>query len=570
MKTNKIICLLTALAVLLAALGLPAFAGEETDVSTLYKAKDVTDTWDDSEAVHIDLSDVTDGALTVSQAGDYLLSGSLDGQIVVEAPKDAKVRLILNGVTVTSASGPAVYEKQADKLIVTLAEGSVNTLTAGSPVTDGDDTVGAALYAEDDLSLNGKGALYTVSGEKHGIQSKADLIIANGFIQVQAGGDGIRGRNSVLVLDGSITVNAGGDGIVATRDDKDGKGWVLIAGGSLSITTGSGAGEVRPSANSQMGRGGWNGRNSYAGASSDSGVSQKGIKAATDLTVQGGTLTLDCADDGLHAVNVTVSGGTLSILSGDDGIHADELALVSGGTVDIAQSYEGIEGKDVSVSGGYITVVSSDDAVNASGGSDGSGFAGGWGQRGGFGAGDGTLAISGGELYVSAGGDGLDSNGSILITGGVTGVWAVTNGGEGTIDFTGTGSITGGTLIVASTQGSMFDSGTLSGQAMMYITLSSAQAAGSEVAVRDANGNVLASFTPKGAFNTLTVSCASLSAGDQMSVTAAGQTVYSGQMTDNYASSAGGWGNPGGFGGQGGWGNPGGFGSQGGRGGRGR
>ena len=565
MKKPKSISVFIALALLVVTL-CPAAAGAETDVSQLYKNKDVKDSWDENEVTAIDLGKITGGVLSISEEGDYLLSGTLNGQIVIESSKDAKVRLILSGVTVTASSGPAIYEKQADKLIVTLAEGSVNKLTAGSPVTDGDDTIGAALYAEDDLSINGNGALYAVSAEKHGIQSKADLIVANGFIRVTSGADGIRGRNSVLVLDGSVTVNADGDGIVATRDDKDGKGWVVIANGSISVTAGAGAGEVRASANSQMGWGGWNGRNGSAYVSEDSGVSQKGIKAAAELTVLGGSITIDSADDALHAVNVTVSGGTMSIRSGDDGIHADETLQIGGGEIDIAQSYEGVEGKDVIISGGYITVVSSDDAVNASGGSDGSGFAGGWGKRGGFGAGDGSLSISGGSLFVSAGGDGLDSNGSISITGGVIGVWAVTNGGEGTVDFTGTGSITGGTLIVASTQGSMFDSGTLSGQAIMYISLSSAQAAGSEVEIKDANGNTLASFTPQGSFSTLTVSCASLGAGDRMSVTVAGQTVYSGQMTDNYASASGSYG----FGGQGGRGNPGGFGGQGGWGGRGR
>ena len=98
----------------------------------------------------------------------------------MEVPEDEKVRLILNGVTIVSGEGPAVYEKQADKLIVTLAEGTVNTLTDGPMITDEDDTIGAALYAEDDLSINGTGSLIVNGTEKHGIQSKADLIIADG------------------------------------------------------------------------------------------------------------------------------------------------------------------------------------------------------------------------------------------------------------------------------------------------------------------------------------------------------------------------------------------------------
>ena len=473
MKIKHVFLILIALAVALSAVFLSGTAEEPvTDVSTLYKNKDVDDTWSADDAQTIDLNAWADGSVvTVTVKGDYVLTGSLNGQIVIEAPEDAKVRLILNGVTITSPEGPAIYEKQADKLIITLAEGTENTLTDGAAITDEDDTIGAALYAEDDLSVNGSGSLSVNGTQKHGIQSKADLIIANGTITVSAVLDGIRGRNSVLVLGGEIRVTAGGDGIASTRTDADGKGWIVLAGGSVDIQTGDGAGAVRTSANSM---GGWGRRDDWGSVTSaaEDTISRKAVKAATDLTVLGGTYTFDCADDGLHGANVTVSGGTFSIQSGDDALHADADLIINAGTLDIAQCYEGLEGTNVTVNGGDIRIIASDDGINAAGGTDGSGF-GGWGRGGGMmGEGDdgSLLTVTGGTIAVTAGGDGLDSNGSIRITGGVTGVWAASTGGEGAIDYNGTGTISGGTLIVASAGGMMQSARSLSGQSVMTLS----------------------------------------------------------------------------------------------------
>lgn len=552
MKNKPVFLFLIAMAIMLGALSLHAM-GEEVDVQTLYKNKDVDDSWNAGEAQIIDLNTVPYGStMNITAQGDYVLSGTLNGQIVIEAPKDEKVHVILNGVSITSPEGPAIYEKQSDKLIITLASGTENSLTDGPMIADGDDTIGAALYAEDDLSINGSGSLTANGTQKHGIQSKADLVIANGNITVSAVVDGIRGRNSVLVLNGEISVTAGGDGIVSTRTDTEGKGWIVLAGGDVTVKTGDGAGEARAAANS---KGGFGGRGRWddwgaAADTADQGVSQKAVKAAADLTVLGGVYTLDCADDGLHAVNVTVSGGVFRILSGDDGMHADKEMTVNGGTINIAQSYEGLEGENVTVNGGDIRIVSSDDGINASGGSDGSGF-GGWGRGGRAAAGSGgTLTIAGGEISVTAGGDGLDSNGSILISGGVTGVWAATTMGEGAIDMNGDGTLSGGTLIVASTGGVMQDALGLSGQSIMAISVSGS--AGETLTLQDQSGAALGSFVPENAFDTLMISSAQLQEGDACSVLLGNQTLFQGIMTNNLPTSS-----MGGFGGgrgRGGWG----------------
>lgn len=552
---KRLIAILISICMIVSAFPFMAVAEGNVDLTSLYKAKDTEDTWSTAEAEVIHLEDVSSSELLITKKGDYVLSGTWTGQVVIETGVEDKVRLILNGVTITSPEGPAIYEKQGDKLIITLAEGTENILTDGAAIQDGDDTIGAALYAEDDLSINGTGSLIAHGTVKHGIQSKADLIIANGHITVDSVNDGIRGRNSVLVLDGSISVTAGGDGIVTTREDKAGKGWLIIAGGNIEIQTGEGAGEVRASANSRGGgRGGWGWDNSVSSSNDD--VSQKGIKAAMDLTVLGGTITLNCADDGLHGVNVTISGGMIAIRTGDDGIHGDTETVINGGTIRITQCYEGIEGTNVTINGGEIQIIASDDGINASGGNDASGFGGRGNDR--FSGSDGgMLTIHGGQIEVTASGDGLDSNGSISITGGVTGVWAATTKGEGAIDFNGTGTISGGLVIITSVNGVMEDTSRISGSALVSIPLSTTGTSGQTITVLDGNGETLGSYTPMQSYDSLLIAGEKVQENDTISVKAGDISLFAGNITADMigAPSSGysGFGNRNGNGGFGDW-----------------
>ncbi len=528
--------------IFLLALCLLLIGAEAEEVSSLYKARDVDSSWDAESAEIINLDEISTSLVTLTRAGDYVLSGTLNGQIRIETPKDSKVRLILNGATINSPQGPAVYEKQADKLIVTLADHTENTLKDGEMAVDGDDTIGAALYAEDDLSINGNGKLTVDGTQKHGIQSKADLIIASGNLIVHSIADGIRSRNSVLILDGDIQITAGGDGIVSTRNDTQNKGWIVLAGGKMDIRTGDGAGEVRVSANSKADwgmrgeggfeRGGWESAES-AGSESGSGISQKAVKAAANLTVYGGEYSIDCADDALHGANVTVNGGNFRILSGDDGLHAELEMVVNDGEIDIAQCYEGLEGKNVTVNGGSIRIVASDDGVNAAGGNDGSGFGGrGWGGNVTITEDSGFVTVTGGRIAVNAGGDGLDSNGSIQVTGGAIGIWAATTKGEGAIDFNGTGALDGGFIMLASSGGLMSDTAGLSAETMISVPIGGALGAGTKITVTDDSGSNLGSFTPENGFDTLILAGEGIAVGHSITVLAGKDCLFSGVITD--------------------------------------
>ncbi|MBP3701820.1 MAG: carbohydrate-binding domain-containing protein [Lachnospiraceae bacterium] len=263
----------------------------------------------------------------------------------------------------------------------------------------------------------------------------------------------------------------------------------------------------------------------------DSSTSIKGLKAAGDLIINGGSFVMDCADDAVHSnASVSVNGGTLEIATGDDGFHADDTLTVTDGIINITESYEGFEGLHILVSGGDSKMVTTNDGLNAAGGTDASGFGGnrgdmfGRGGMGGMGSGssDGTIVITGGTVYVKASGDGIDANGTLEIRGGDVIVCGPTTGDTATLDYDLTGVITGGTFI--GTGGSMMAQTFSDSQQGVFAVSVGNMSAGTEIVLTDAAGNVLISYTPELDFAVVILSSPDLVKGESYTITVGGQS----------------------------------------------
>ena len=412
----------------------------------------------DSAAVSVNGSTVT-----VTAAGTYRLSGTLsDGQIVVSAPEEAKVKLILDGAEITNNGSAAILALSADKVIVATAAGSVNKVSSVGEF-DAADNVDAAIFAKCDLNLNGEGTLHVSCETGHGVVTKDDFKMKDGTVSITAAKKGVEGKDSITVEGGTLLIEAGTKGLYSENDENEEDGNIEILGGSVTVTS---------------------------------------------------------QDDSLHAGNsVTVSDGTLILSSGDDGIHADATLSISGGSVTVLKSYEGLEAQVIDVSGGVIDVTASDDGFNAAGGNDGSN---GFGMFGGdpfqtdLNA---SLTISGGQVNVDAGGDGLDSNGALNVSGGVITVSGPTNNGNGALDSGSSAVITGGTVIAAGASGMAENFGGASTQGSILLSFS-AQEAGSTVTITDESGTVLASYTPSKSYNSVVISTEALKVGGTYTVTA--------------------------------------------------
>lgn len=493
------------------------------DAADMFTKRDKQSDYASEDATEISLSDskstcdspavrISDNQITITRAGTYVLSGSLtNGQIVVDASGE-KVQIVLKDASINCDTSAAIYVKSADKVFVTLAENTSNTLTNTKDfVAIDDNNIDAVIFSKSDLSLNGSGTLTIHAAYGHGIVSKDDLVITSGTYDITAARHALSGKDSVRIADGVFTLNAKKDGIHSENTDNDEKGFIYIADGTFSIT---------------------------------------------------------CDSDGMDAEEtLQVDGGTITIAAGDDGLHADGDLVLNDGTVTITKSYEGLEGKTVTITGGSYAVTASDDGVNAAGdgtagdssdsaSSDSSkeqkmpsgtppkrpqnssdstempqppqnGAPNGNGNPGPGGMEDTTdynlIQISGGMLTVNAGGDGLDSNGDLTVTGGEIYIDGPVQGGNGALDCSGTSTISGGTVIAVGSSGMAENFSSSSTQGSMLVTVSASMISG-EITLQDSNGNSLLSYTPAKSYNSVVISCPKLTSGETYTLLACDTT----------------------------------------------
>lgn len=352
--------------------------------------------------------------VTITQEGTYQIAGTLDdGALIVESGENAKITLVLGGVSIKNTTGAAIQIGTADDVTIELEEGTTNVLQSGEKVdiaaaTESEEASGGALQSKTDLKIKGKGSLTVLGYLNNGIHCTKDLKIKNGNISVTALGHGIKGKKSVTVSGGTVTVTSGKDGITSDETENEEKGFVTIEGGEIIITSAgdgvsaettltvtggvisiiSGGGSANAQQKTDNMRGWWDFDNS---AGDDDNASCKGLKAGKALVISGGSITIDAQDDALHTDgDMTISGGECILSTGDDGAHAELSLTVLDGKITVLTSYEGLEANQITLAGGDLDITASDDGINANGGSDG--FSGGFG--GGFGGGRGGMGGS--------------------------------------------------------------------------------------------------------------------------------------------------------------------------------
>ena len=185
-----------------------------------------------------DSVEITGTTAVIRETGTYILTGKLEnGQIIVEAGKDDKVQLVLDGAAINCDTSAAIYVRQADKVFLTLAADSENRLSNTADFTAIDDNnIDGVLFAKSDLTLNGSGALTINAAYGHGVVSKDDLAVTGGSYTIDSAGHGLSGKDSVRILDGSFVINSGKDGVHSEHKDDSTLGFIYIAGGTFRIT----------------------------------------------------------------------------------------------------------------------------------------------------------------------------------------------------------------------------------------------------------------------------------------------------------------------------------------------
>lgn len=602
-------------------------AVDSAEVSVDYESGETYEDWEEAQATFIEFRDssisvddkdsgvvVNENTVNIHTSGTYVLEGSAsDSQIIVDAEDKGTVRIILNGVNLSSTTSAPLFVKQSENTIVSVEEGTTNTLTDASEyVYDGDDEPKATLYSKDDLTVNGTGTL-TINGQfNDGITGNDDLNINGPTIAITAKDDGIVGRDSFTMTDALINIEAGGDGVKSSNDEDADQANIVLESGSLTIRSegdgiasknrvtvldgeydiiaGGGSPETIETKEGFGGGGdrmpngeGFDGERTDFGEGpptnehgdfpsfdegqappqgqtpfdqqgadhsgptqqnqnepqeSEDTPSTKGIKAENTLTIAGGTISIDSADDALHSnKDLEVRGGDITVSTGDDALHGDQTLTIQGGNVQVEKSYEGIESKSITIADGTLHITSADDGVNVNGGTDQMMVS----RQGKDNEEDdnaegGQLLMEGGYLYVNAGGDGLDSNTRIEMTGGTVLVYGPTNSANGALDYNETFHIEGGTLIAAGSRGMAEGVSEESGQNAIMMTFPETLEADTMVYVTDSNGEVVTAVTPEKQYQTLVLSSPDLEQGETYTIYTGGEVT--GEAGDGYYEKA--------------------------------
>lgn len=389
--------------------------------------------------------------VSITAAGTYVFSGDCDNGSITVKKGVTGVTIVLNGLTLTNDDSAAITLNKTAEASLIAAAGTTNTVAD----TEGSNDENAAVKVKSgaSLSISGTGTLTVDGNAKNGIKGAADAVISVDEVKltIEAENDGLSCDDELTIAGGTLHITAGGDAVKASPDtgenpDTTSLGNVTISGGTLTLNATEDGIQADGDLTISGGTFHVKTNGGHTTTLTDDSASCKGFKAGGALTVTGGTLTVDSADDALHAnTDVTISGGTLTLATGDDGVHADnDLVIGTRGAsststprINITTSYEGLEGTTVNVYSGDIDVVASDDGVNAANstlGEHSDKYA---------------ISIAGGDLYIDAGSDGLDSNNDITITGGKVEVYGADAMMDAAIDYDGTFTLSGGTLFGA-------------------------------------------------------------------------------------------------------------------------
>jgi hypothetical protein len=307
-----------------------AAAASVLDTSKLFSDRDLEQSADLTAATKVKLESGKD--VTLNKEGVYVLSGDVKNvTVVVEAAEDAKVQIVLDGVSIANEDSPAIYVKAADKVFVTSTDSKNHMEVSGKYAADGETNLDAVIFSKADITLNGKGTLEVVSNEGNGISSKDDVKITGGVYNINSSADAIEANDAILINDGAITIDTDKDALHSENDEDASLGYIYIKNGTLNITAADDA-----------------------------------IRGNSLVQIDGGTIDIKTCEEGIEANNIKINGGQITLYAKNDGINAapkvnNNVAIeVNGGTINVKMGAGDTDGFDangnITINGGTITV----------------------------------------------------------------------------------------------------------------------------------------------------------------------------------------------------------------------
>ena len=489
------------------AFGLEAYVDEDAesyDGDAAFTENDLDGSWNTEGAETIVLQGAdgeikgsgayfNNGDLVIAKPGRYVVSGELtDGSIVVDAYDTSKIWILLNGVSISCSDDACIRVDQADKVFLTLAEGTKNTLESGSTYSEEalEDGTDGVIFSHDDLTINGSGSLAISGGNKHGIGVNDSLVLAGGSISIEAAADGLHVNDSIDITNTDLTLSVEDDGIHCDGD-------VLIADGTIQITK-----------------------------------CYEGIEGSS-IKIQGGDITIYPTDDGMNAAGeVSGSEGGFGMQRGFGGMNMNENEGGEAAAEDVQESGDQGDGSEEAAA----------EDLKESGEESGEALP--------------NITINGGNITIinqtGADADGIDSNGDIIITGGRILVSLDGSGGNNALDFgTENGGrclISGGTVIAGGGSSMLEQISGDSDQLSITYMVSETVEAGETVILTDSAGNILLEETMPCSFSAITLSCEEMKLGETytLKIGEASEEITPEEVAGAYGTGSSGFGGAGG------------------------
>ncbi|MCR5692977.1 MAG: carbohydrate-binding domain-containing protein [Bacilli bacterium] len=378
-----------------------------------------------SDASKVEI-DNENNVIHIKEIGDYVVSGSLDsGVILNEAPSlesGDTVKILMNGVYLRSEGsysfnvdgknivpGP-IYSIGTSNLLLNVPEDTASVIVDGRL---GDAVVrqnDAGIYAYSKIKIRGKGSLRVNTFCNNGIESRKGIDANSLTLTVVAAGSCLKATNSIVLgredeegsfnfistgeaghavevtsLDTSVTIP-----VLGNAEENDEIAGIALKDASYFMNVPGSAIDSKGYLYMEGGNGRIESKNSHA------------IVADKDLFIDGGSFYLRAPKgDGIRSrgSSVLINDGAYSMDVGStnmcQGIRAETIMDIRGGYINVNSGYRGFLAQKITTSGGTTSVTTIDDGWKAD-----------------------TLNrnrletlvdISGGNHFINAGGDGIDS-----------------------------------------------------------------------------------------------------------------------------------------------------------------
>lgn len=177
-----------------------------------------------------------DSDLYITEGGTYRFVGNLAGTVYVDT-LDENIQLVLAGASIEAKGTPAIMVVSSGKLIITAEEGTNNQLKDSGLYISGLDA-DACVYAESDITINGKGSLTITGLYKDAVCSKDTLKVMTSDLLIRSKRDGLRGNDGVYMAGDNIRIESERNGIRTKNTGEHSRGNVEISGKDISIISG--------------------------------------------------------------------------------------------------------------------------------------------------------------------------------------------------------------------------------------------------------------------------------------------------------------------------------------------